>query len=295
LGRIWPMIWFWVKPYSYFLQHYKEEHKQTDGIGGLSTTLIFNWENEIKNLPRFELSYHHGGDAAGISASVNIMWSSLLRTLRSDINCWSKSSIMWYWDESQASKSCEQGTKAAVYYMPTSVVHERYPCKQYLWIFFAQMNFSIRECWQHLNSSGRNFAIPIDKFGESERKAIWENYCILLFYAEQGTSGKDCRKTKPSVLWNGRRTTQNIRCYRNDYRDKIMGTIETQAYRNRSHHFAGPHELRQICDSPAILMKLKDSQPFIKLMNWPGKLPKTSATIRPCLFPVLVCCPDKEN
>jgi non-specific serine/threonine protein kinase len=101
------------------------------------------------------------------------------------------------------------------------------------------------------------FAIPIDKFGEKDQK---EHLRKLLFpFILRRTKeqvAKDLPEKTETVLFcemeGEQRTIYDA--YRNDYRDKIMGTIQEQGIqKSQLTILQGLMKLRQICDSPAIL------------------------------------------
>jgi non-specific serine/threonine protein kinase len=71
-----------------FLQHYKETHGQLQALVVCPTTLMFNWENEIKKFtPILTYHIHHGGDRTRIKDMLkehNVIITTY-GTLRSDI------------------------------------------------------------------------------------------------------------------------------------------------------------------------------------------------------------------
>jgi len=187
----------------------------TDGIVVCPPRLYSTGKRDQKIYLRFELSYpSRWRPQQDKVASVNIMWSSLLTEHWGAIsNCWSKCLSIMCTDESQAIKNpASKVTKAAVYYM-------QHRCA---WAYPLQNNtliFRPDEFPQSGNAGSIEFfrqelPSPLINLESRNAKTIWENYCILLFYAEprnkwQRPAGKNGNHP---VLWNGRRTTQNIRC-----------------------------------------------------------------------------------
>jgi non-specific serine/threonine protein kinase len=122
---------------------------------------------------------------------------------------------------------------------------------------FAQMNFLNPGMLGSIEFFRQEFSIPIDKFGEPDRKDHLRKilYPFILRRTKEQVA-KDLPEKVETILYCEMEDEQrNIyEAYRNDFRDKILGTIETQGI-NRSQLtiLQGLMKLRQICDSPAIL------------------------------------------
>jgi len=122
---------------------------------------------------------------------------------------------------------------------------------------FAQMNFLNPGMLGSVEFFRQEFAMPIDKFGEKEKK---EHLRKLLFpFILRRTKeqvAKDLPEKTETILFCEMEDEQRkiYDAYRNDYRDKILGTIEMQGIqKSQLTILQGLMKLRQICDSPAIL------------------------------------------
>ncbi|HEX4851420.1 MAG TPA: SNF2-related protein, partial [Puia sp.] len=101
-----------------FLQHFRDEHGQLSALVVCPTTLIFNWENEIRKFtPSLTYYIHHGGDrirAKQLMSQYHVIITTY-GTLRSDIKLLMEIPFDYViLDESQAIKNpASKVTKAA--------------------------------------------------------------------------------------------------------------------------------------------------------------------------------------
>ncbi|MBS1934163.1 MAG: DEAD/DEAH box helicase family protein, partial [Bacteroidetes bacterium] len=246
-----------------FLQHYKDHHGKLTALVVCPTTLMFNWENEIKKFtPNLTYHIHHGGERARnkqLLDDKNIIITTY-GTLRSDIKLLMEIPLDYVvLDESQAIKNpASKVTKAACLLRAKHrLCMSGTPLQNNTFDIFAQMNFLNPGMLGSLEFFRQEFAIPIDKFGEQDRK---EHLRKLLFpFILRRTKeqvAKDLPEKTETILFCEMEDEQRkiYDAYRNDYRDKILGTIDTQGIqKSQLTILQGLMKLRQICDSPAIL------------------------------------------
>jgi non-specific serine/threonine protein kinase len=246
-----------------FIQHFKNEKGGVLAMVVCPTTLIYNWENEIKKFTP-ELSYyiHHGPARARekekfLSHDVVI---TTYGTLRSDIKLMVSLQLDYLvLDESQAIKNpLSKVTRAA------SLLHARNrlcmsgtPLQNNTFDIFAQMNFLNPGMLGTMEFFRQEFAIPIDKFGEQDRKEHLKKllYPFILRRTKEQVA-KDLPEKTETILYCEMEDEQRhiYDAYRNDYRNQIIGAIETQGIqKSQLTILQGLMKLRQICDSPAIL------------------------------------------
>jgi superfamily II DNA or RNA helicase len=247
-----------------FLQHYYELYDgDLRALVVCPTTLIYNWENEIKKFtPSLEYYIHHG--------SVRIRNVEELKkhhviittygTLRSDIKLFMQMPLDYViLDESQAIKNpSSKVTKAA------SLLNAKHrlcmsgtPLQNNTFDIYAQMNFLNPGMLGSVEFFRQEFAIPIDKFGETEQKEHLKKilYPFILRRTKEQVA-KDLPEKTETILFCEMENEQRkiYDAYRNDFRAKIMGTIEEQGIqKSQLTILQGLMKLRQICDSPAIL------------------------------------------
>lgn len=245
------------------LMYYKKTNNGLKAIVICPTTLIYNWQNEVKKFTP-ELSYHiHHGNAR--SRDINELQQhniiiTTYGTLRSDIQLLLKIFFDYViLDESQAIKNpSSKVTKAAsLLNAKNRLCMSGTPLQNNTFDIFAQMNFLNPGLLGSMEFFRNEFATPIDKFGEQDQK---EHLRKLLFpFILRRTKeqvAKDLPEKTETILFCEMDKAQRkiYDAYRNSYRDKILGTIDQQGIdKSQLTILQGLMKLRQICDSPAIL------------------------------------------
>lgn len=257
-----------------FLHHLKQENGKLKALVVCPTTLMYNWENEIKKFTPTLTNYiHHGGSRtreAINDPNVDVIITTY-GTLRSDIKLFVEPEFDYIiLDESQAIKNpSSKVTKAASLLKARSrLCLSGTPLQNNTFDIFAQMNFLNPGMLGTMEFFKQEFAVPIDKFGEQEQK---EHLRKLLFpFILRRTKeqvAKDLPEKTEMILFceMGDEQRKIYEAYRNDFRDKILGVVETQGI-NKSQLtiLQGLMKLRQICDSPAI-MKEQEKFPNVSI------------------------------
>jgi len=246
-----------------FLHHYRQANGKLNALVVCPTTLMFNWENEIRKFtPELTYHIHHGGDRTRNKQALdqyNVIITTY-GTLRSDIKLLLE--IVFDYvvlDESQAIKNPgSKVTKAAcLLHAKNRLCMSGTPLQNNTFDIFAQMNFLNPGMLGSIEFFRQEFAVPIDKFGEQDRKDHLRKllYPFILRRTKEQVA-KDLPEKTETILFCEMEDEQRkvYDAYRNDYRDKILGTIETQGIqRSQLTILQGLMKLRQICDSPAIL------------------------------------------
>ena len=246
-----------------FLQHYKHLHPEMKAMVVCPTTLIYNWENEIKKFTT-NISYciHHGSSRTRSTEDIlkHDVVITTYGTLRSDIKHFINIKFDYLvLDESQAIKNpASKVTRAA------SLLNSKHrlcmsgtPLQNNTFDIYAQMNFLNPGMLGSIEFFRQEFAVPIDKLGETDRKEHLRKilYPFILRRTKEQVA-KDLPEKQEMILWceMGDEQRRIYDAYRNDYRDKILGTIDNQGVgKSQLTILQGLMKLRQICDSPAIL------------------------------------------
>ncbi len=246
-----------------FLHHLKTENGSLKALVVCPTTLMFNWQNEIKKFtPEISFYVHHGGARLkdGISNKDYDVIITTYGTLRSDIKQFLDVSFDYViLDESQAIKNpSSKVTKAASLLKAKSrLCLSGTPLQNNTFDIYAQMNFLNPGMLGSMEFFKQEFSIPIDKFGEKEQKDHLRKllYPFILRRTKEQVA-KDLPEKQEMVLFceMGQEQRKIYEAYRNDYRDRILGVVENQGIqKSQLTILQGLMKLRQICDSPAIV------------------------------------------
>ncbi|HVX01353.1 MAG TPA: SNF2-related protein, partial [Candidatus Babeliaceae bacterium] len=245
------------------LRHYEQENHQLKALVVCPTTLIYNWENEIKKFtPSLSWYIHHGGlrtRQAQDFDKYNIIITTY-GTLRSDIQL--LMNVLFDYvilDESQAIKNpSSKVTKAACLLTAKNrLCMSGTPLQNNTFDVYAQMNFLNPGLLGSVEFFRNEFSTPIDKFGEQAQKEHLKKllYPFILRRTKEQVA-RDLPEKTETILYCEMEDAQwqVYNYYRNAYRDKIMNAIEGEGIeRSQLTILQGLMKLRQICDSPAIL------------------------------------------
>jgi non-specific serine/threonine protein kinase len=245
------------------LEYYRNLEGNLKAIVVCPTTLIYNWQNEVKKFtPSLTYLIHHGNARTRSIEELqkaNIIITTY-GTLRSDIQMLLKIYFDYViLDESQAIKNpASKVTKAAsLLNAKNRLCMSGTPLQNNTFDIFAQMNFLNPGLLGSMEFFRNEFATPIDKFGEQEQKDHLRKllYPFILRRTKEQVAKDLPEKTETILFCEMDKEQRKIYdAYRNSYRDKIMGTIDQQGIdKSQLTILQGLMKLRQICDSPAIL------------------------------------------
>lgn len=246
-----------------FLEHCKVQDGKLKALVVCPTTLIYNWENEIRKFtPALSYRIHHGPLRTRQLAELqdHDITITTYGTLRSDIKLLMGIAFDYViLDESQAIKnpSSKVAKAACLLQSRHRLCMSGTPLQNNTFDIFAQMNFLNPGMLGTMEFFRQEFAIPIDKFGEQEQKDHLKKllYPFILRRTKEQVA-RDLPEKQEMILFCEMEEEQRriYDAYRNDYRNQILGTIETQGLqKSQLTILQGLMKLRQICDSPAIL------------------------------------------
>jgi non-specific serine/threonine protein kinase len=246
-----------------YLQHYTNEHPEARFLVVCPTTLMYNWEAEIRKFtPELRHYIHHGPKRSHKAADFDPYHIIITTygTMRSDIR-WLKDIAFDYaiLDESQAIKNPQsQVAKASLLLQAKNkLALSGTPVQNNTFDLYAQMNFLNPGLLGSREFFSNEFATPIDKFREEDvtqqlRQLI---YPFMLRRTKEQVA-KDLPEKTETIIYceMGPEQRKIYNAYRNTYKDQILGMIDERGMeRSQLHILQGLTRLRQICDSPAIL------------------------------------------
>jgi non-specific serine/threonine protein kinase len=246
-----------------FIQYFFETKSSVTALVVCPTTLIYNWENEIKKFTPSLSYYIHHGPVRNRDIQEwqkhNVVITTY-GTLRSDIKLFVAVPFDYVvLDESQAIKNPSSKVTKAVSLLQAKhrLCMSGTPLQNNTFDIYAQMNFLNPGMLGTMEFFRQEFSIPIDKFGEEEQKDHLRKilYPFILRRTKEQVA-KDLPDKTETVLFCEMEEEQRkiYDAYRNDFRSKILGTIEEQGIqKSQLTILQGLMKLRQICDSPAIL------------------------------------------
>ncbi len=246
-----------------FFQHYKNAHKDVKFMVVCPTTLMYNWENEIKKFtPELTHVIHHGPKRnvnPGAYDKFDIIITTY-GTMRSDIKAFKEIPFDYVvLDESQSIKNPQsQVAKASLLLNSKNrLALSGTPVQNNTFDLYAQMNFLNPGMLGSREFFMSEFATPIDKFREDEVKQQLRKltHPFLLRRTKEQVA-KDLPEKTETILYceMGAEQRKIYEAYRNIYRSQILGMIEEKGIeRSQMHILQGLTKLRQICDSPAIM------------------------------------------
>ena len=227
------------------------------------TTLLFNWEAEIKKFaPGFKALYHYG--TGRVTETKTFQKYQLIFTtygiLLRDIEMLKDFKFNYViLDESQAIKNPASRRFKAVSLLDAKnrLALTGTPIENSTFDLYSQMSFANKGFFGSINSFKKNFSNPIDKDGKE----------IIATELQKMINPFILRRTKEMVAKELPSKTENIiycemdkaqrevyDAYRNEYRNKLLGNIEKEGInKSKMMVLEALTRLRQICDSPLLL------------------------------------------
>jgi SNF2 family DNA or RNA helicase len=246
-----------------FISYLKQQQTNIKALVVCPTTLMYNWRNEIEKFtPSVTYYIHHGGSRLKeslLQEHIDVIITTY-GTLRSDIKQFVEINFDYVvLDESQAIKnpSSKVAKAACLLHAKNRLCLSGTPLQNNTFDIFAQMNFLNPGMLGSIEFFKQEFAIPIDKFGEKEQKDHLRKllYPFILRRTKEQVA-KDLPEKQEMVLFceMGDEQRKIYDAYRNDFRDKILGMVDTQGVgKSQLTILQGLMKLRQICDSPYIM------------------------------------------
>ncbi|HEY4207698.1 MAG TPA: DEAD/DEAH box helicase [Puia sp.] len=246
-----------------FLQHLVDHYPGETHLVICPTSLIYNWEAELKKFaPGLDWHIHYGADR--ILDDETFTRAHVIITsfgmVRSDIQHFASRTFGYViLDESQAIKNPASQVRRAVQQLSSRnrLALSGTPVQNNTFDLYAQMDFLNPGMLGSQDFFRMEFASPIDRNGDKEaagrlRKLV---YPFILRRTKEQVAGDLPDKTE-MILWceMGAEQRKIYDSYKDHYRESILEHIaEDGVGRSSIYILEGLTKLRQICDSPALL------------------------------------------
>jgi non-specific serine/threonine protein kinase len=253
-----------------FLQFVKEKYPGCTQLVVCPTSLIFNWEGELQKFAPSMKFYRHYGTGRELKDAHIEEYDVVLTSygvVRNDIE--QLSGVLWQYiilDESQAIKNPDARITRAMQQLRSvnRLILSGTPVQNNTFDLYAQFNFLNPGQLGNREYFNREFAAPIDQFGNKERAAYLRKLVhpfILRRTKEQVAT--DLPDKTISVLWctmeAGQRKLYNE--YRDAYKTKLLKKIDEEGIASSGLDvLEGLLRLRQICDHPALVNTTEELQ-----------------------------------
>ncbi len=251
------------------LQHLKNEKQLATSLIVVPTTLIFNWQEEVRKFcPGLSIHIHRGAERSESSdefSKYDIVLTTY-GTLRSDIK-WIKDFSFDYviLDESQAIKNPSSQISRAVRLLNAQhrLAMTGTPVENNTFDLYSQLEFLNPGFLGSQEFFRGEYATPIDK-NKDEKRAEQLRKLILPFMLKRRKEdvAKDLPEKTETVLYceMGKKQRKVYDTFQKKYKQDILKMIEAEGL-NKSGFLIleGLLKLRQICDSPALISADEDN------------------------------------
>ncbi len=252
-----------------FLQFLKEKYPGSTQLVICPTSLIFNWENEIKKFcPGMKFHIYYGTQREFNETHFNeydVVLTSY-GVVRNDIE--QLSGFLWQYiilDESQAIKNPDARVTKALQQLRAvnRIILSGTPVQNNTSDLYSQFNFVNPGLLGSREYFNREFATPIDKLNSKE-KTLQLKKLIHPFTLRRTKEqvAKDLPDKTITVLWCTMEPEQRklYNQYRDGYRKKLLKKIDEEGItKSGMDVLEGLLRLRQICDHPRLVDKREDA------------------------------------
>lgn len=246
-----------------FLQFLKEKNNAGTQLIICPTSLIFNWETELdKFCPTLKYHTYYGSLRSFDDEhfeKFDIILSSY-GVVRQDIEYLAK--FNWHYvilDESQAIKNPDAQVTKSLQLLKAKnrLILSGTPVQNNTYDLFAQFNFINAGFLGNREFFKREFATPIDKFGEKLKSEQLRRmiYPFMLRRTKEQVATDLPYKTE-TILWCSMNKAQRAMYdeYKNYYRNMLLKKIDEEGMgKSGIYVLEGLLRLRQICDHPALI------------------------------------------
>ena len=246
-----------------FLQHVVERYPEETHLVVCPTSLLYNWETELKKfVPGLDYQLHYGADRvldAAVFKRAHVIITSY-GMVRNDLQHF----VQWKFgyiilDESQAIKNPASLVRKAVQQLHgrNRLALSGTPVQNNTFDLYAQMDFLNPGMLGGPDFFRAEFATPIDKNGDAVAAARLRKliYPFILRRTKEQVA-RDLPDRTEMILWceMGEEQRKIYDSFKEHYRERLLDRIAAEGMGKSSIYILeGLTKLRQICDSPALL------------------------------------------
>jgi SNF2 family DNA or RNA helicase len=246
-----------------FLQHLVETYPEETHLVVCPTSLLYNWEGELKKfVPGLDWHIHYGADReldeeTFRRAHVIITSYGMVRNDIEHFSRWKFGYVIL--DESQAIKNPGSQVRKAIQQLQARnrLALSGTPVQNNTFDLYAQMDFLNPGMLGSSDFFRSEFATPIDRNGDKEAAARLRKlvYPFILRRTKEQVA-KDLPDRTEMILWceMGEEQRKIYTSFKEHYRESLLDRIAEEGVGKSSIYILeGLTKLRQICDSPAML------------------------------------------
>ena len=246
-----------------FLQHLVERYPEETHLVVCPTSLLYNWEGEIRKfVPGLDWHIHYGADRALDEATfrrAHVIITSY-GMVRNDIEHFSQWKFGYViLDESQAIKNPASQVRKAIQQLQARnrLALSGTPVQNNTFDLYAQMDFLNPGMLGSQDFFRSEFATPVDRNGDKDAAARLRRlvYPFILRRTKEQVA-KDLPDRTEMILWceMGEEQRKIYNSFKEHYRESLLDRIAEEGVGKSSIYILeGLTKLRQICDSPAML------------------------------------------
>lgn len=264
-----------------FLQHLSEKYKNEIHLVICPTSLLYNWENELKKFaPHLTYFIHHGA-ARNVDHNVWKNYDIIITsygTVRSDIDDLAQIKFGYIiLDESHSIKNPASQVSKVVLLLQSRnrLILSGTPIQNNTFDLYAQMQFINPGLLGNREFFKTEFANPIDKSGNKEKSAQLRKMIFpFLMRRTKEQVAKDLPSKTEITIWcemgeEQRRVYDAIKTY---YRENLLNRVHEEGIgKNAIYILEGLTRLRQVCNAPQLLnnpdFPTKESVKLEELLN----------------------------
>lgn len=250
-----------IQVIAFILTQRKHKRKNTNLVV-VPTSLIFNWQQELKRFaPSLKVHTIYGSERIKSAQHLDKYEVVLTSygTLLSDVYYLKEFNFNYiFLDESQAIKNPDSQRYKSVRLLKSrnKIVMTGTPIENNTFDLYAQFSFACPGLLGTQKQFKEDFAIPIDKYKDLERSNELQKrinpFVLRRTKTEVATELPD--KTEMVLYCEmGKEQRDVYESYKKEMRDYLKASSSKKKYMDTMYMLAGLTKLRQICNSPALL------------------------------------------